>query len=98
MKIVKFILALTIIINMVYAKEIQTPYYDWQMKEGEGKQEFEQYCLMCHSPGYVFNISKSKNKSPKQWEEVVHQMVNDFKAPIPKEAQDKIIKYLNNNY
>jgi mono/diheme cytochrome c family protein len=97
----RFLLLITGLIvtfNFIIAKEINTPYYNWQLKEGKGKQEFEQYCLMCHSPGYVFNIAQGKNKSPHLWEHIVHQMVNDFKAPIPKEAQEKIIEYLNTYY
>lgn len=99
MKKVFYILtALILSLNIGFAKEINLPYYNWVLKEGEGKQEFEMYCLMCHSPGYVFNLAKGKNKSPHLWEHVVHQMVNAFKAPIPKEAQEKIINYLNTYY
>ncbi len=99
MKKVFYILtALILSLNIGFAKEINLPYYNWVLKEGEGKQEFEQYCLMCHSPGYIFNLAKGKNKSPHLWEHVVHQMVNAFKAPIPKEAQEKIINYLNTYY
>lgn len=99
MKRVFFILTAFIFsLNIGFAKEINLPYYDWKLKEGKGKQEYEQYCLMCHSPGYVFNLAKGKNKSPHFWEHVVHQMVNSFKAPIPKDAQEKIINYLNTYY
>ncbi len=84
--------------TFAFAKEINLPYYEWKLKEGKGKETFEQYCLMCHSPGYIFNLAKGKNKPRNLWEQVVHHMVHEFKAPIPEDAQKKIINYLNNNY
>ena len=97
-KLFYLILGLAFSVNISLAKEINLPFYNWELKDGEGKQEFQQYCLMCHSPGYVFNLAKGKNKPPHFWEHIVHKMVNSFKAPIPKDAQEKIIKYLNKNY
>ena len=81
--------------NEVYS--INLPYYDWKMKEGKYKLVFEQNCLMCHSPGYVFGQSKGKTGKD-MWRTVVYQMINEFKAPISKEDAEKIIQYLNENY
>jgi cytochrome c1 len=73
------------------------PYYDWKMKDGKYKEVFEQNCLMCHSPGYVFGQAKGKSGKD-MWRTVVYQMINEFKAPISKENAEKIIEYLNENY
>ena len=87
------------VINLSFAevKKIELPFYNWKMKDAPGKQEFEIYCLMCHSPGYVFDQSEGKT-GKHLWRHVVYQMINDFKASIPKDAAEKIIKYLEENY
>ena len=86
-------------INISFAevKKVEIPYFNWKMKDAPGKQEFEMYCLMCHSPGYVFDQSEGKT-GKHLWRHVVYQMIEDFKAPIPKEDAEKIIKYLEENY
>ncbi len=86
-------------INISFAevKKVEIPYFNWKMKDAPGKQEFEMYCLMCHSPGYVFDQSEGKT-GKHLWRHVVYQMLEDFKAPIPKEDAEKIIKYLEENY
>ena len=78
-------------------KKIQLPYFNWKLKDAPGKQEFEMNCLMCHSPGYVFDQSEGKTGKG-MWRHVVHQMINDFKAPIKEKDAEKIIKYLEENY
>ena len=84
-------------ISFAQTLKVELPFYNWKMKDAPGKQEFEMYCLMCHSPGYVFDQSEGKT-DPHLWEHVVRQMIEDFKAPIPEDAAEKIIKYLNENY
>jgi hypothetical protein len=91
------LIALTINISFAEVKTVEIPYFNWKMKDAPGKQEFELYCLMCHSPGYVFDQSEGKT-GKHLWRHVVYQMIDDFKAPIPKEEAEKIIKYLEENY
>lgn len=99
MKKLAIFLVSIFVINVSFAevKEIQLPYFNWKMKDAPGKDVFERNCLMCHSPGYVFD--QSEGKSGKHlWEHVVHSMINDFKAPISEHDAKIIIKYLKENY
>lgn len=107
MRLFKKILISTLVLNTILISSskaqdsqvysINLPYYDWKLKEGKYKLVFEQNCLMCHSPGYVFGQSKGKTGKD-MWRTVVYQMINEFKAPISKEDAEKIIQYLNENY
>jgi hypothetical protein len=77
------------------AKPIELPYYDYPMVKSDHYEEAAQYCLICHSFGYILNQGK---KSRPYWTGTVNKMVNEFKAPIPKEDQQIIINYLVKNY
>jgi len=98
-KVILSIVGFIAFVNITTAQDLKVnlPFYNWKMKDALGKQEFEMYCLMCHSPGYVFDQAQGKT-DPHLWEHVVRQMIEDFKAPIPEEDAKKIIKYLNENY
>ncbi|RMD45480.1 MAG: sulfite:cytochrome C oxidoreductase subunit B [Aquificota bacterium] len=98
-RIIFGLLTIIFLINISKAevKKIELPYLSWKLKDAPGKEVFEKNCLMCHSPGYVFDQSEGKT-CKHLWEHVVYQMINIFKAPISKEDAEIIIKYLNENY
>lgn len=77
------------------AKPIEMPYIDYPIAKGDHDEVTQQYCLICHSFGYVLNQGK---KSRSYWTGTVAKMVNEFKAPIPKEDQQIIINYLVKHY
>lgn len=77
------------------SKPIEMPYIDYPMVKGDHDEVAQQYCLICHSFGYVLNQGK---KSRPYWTGTVAKMVNEFKAPIPKEDQQTIINYLVKHY
>lgn len=77
------------------AKPIEMPYVDYSMVKGDHDEVAQQYCLICHSWGYILNQGK---KSRPYWTGTVAKMVNEFKAPIDKEDQQTIINYLVKHY
>lgn len=77
------------------AKPIEMPYVDYPMVKGDHDEVAQQYCLICHSFGYVLNQGK---KSRPYWTGTVQKMVNEFKAPIGKEDQQIITNYLVKHY
>ncbi len=76
-------------------KPIEMPYVDYPIVKGDHDEVVQQYCLICHSWGYVLNQGK---KSRPYWTGTVQKMVNEFKAPIGKEDQQIIINYLVKHY
>lgn len=94
----KTVLLLTILSSLSFAqvtKPIEMPYVDYPMTKGDHDEVAQQYCLICHSWGYVLNQGK---KSRPYWTGTVAKMVNEFKAPIDKEDQQTIINYLVKHY
>jgi len=77
------------------SKPIEMPYVDYPIEKGDHDEVAQQYCLICHSFGYILNQGK---KSRPYWTGTVSKMVNEFKAPIPKEDQQIIINYLVKHY
>lgn len=77
-------------------KPIDIPYYDYPMVQKDHYEVVAQHCLVCHSFGYVLNQGKKRNRS--YWTGTVRKMVDEFKAPIPKEDAQIIINYLVKNY
>lgn len=88
-------LALTSALFGQVAKPLDMPYYDYPMVQEDHYEVVAQHCLVCHSYGYVLNQGK---KTRSYWTGTVHKMVNEFKAPIPKEDQQIIINYLTKHY
>lgn len=98
MKIKLLITALLLSTSALFAqvaKPIETPYVDYPIEAGDHDEVAQQYCLICHSFGYILNQGK---KSRPYWTGTVQKMVNEFKAPIPKEDQQTIINYLVKHY
>ncbi len=88
-------LLLTASLSAQVSKPIELPYVDYPMVKGDYDEVAQQYCLICHSWGYVLNQGK---KSRPFWTGTVQKMVNEFKAPIGKEDQQIIINYLVKHY
>ncbi|WP_295055775.1 sulfite:cytochrome C oxidoreductase subunit B [Sulfuricurvum sp.] len=94
-KIILLSILLTSMAIAQVAKPIETPYVDYPIEAGDHDEVTQQYCLICHSFGYILNQGK---KSRPYWTGTVQKMVNEFKAPIPKEDQQTIINYLVKHY
>jgi len=98
MKLKLLVTALLLSASSLFAqvdKPIEMPYYDYPMAKGDHDEVAQQYCLICHSWGYILNQGK---KSRPYWTGTVAKMVNEFKAPIDKEDQQIIINYLVKHY
>ncbi|HQS67573.1 MAG TPA: sulfite:cytochrome C oxidoreductase subunit B [Sulfuricurvum sp.] len=77
------------------SQPIVMPYVDYPIERGDHDDVVQQHCLVCHSFGYMLNQGK---KSRPYWTGTVAKMVNEFKAPIPKEDQQIIINYFVKHY
>jgi hypothetical protein len=71
------------------------PLYPPELAAGEGKQETEAYCVMCHSTRY---ISMQPPLPAATWEAEVNKMNKTFGANIPETVSQKIVRYLQANY
>jgi hypothetical protein len=94
----KILLLITLFTSLTFAqvsKPIEMPYVDYPMAKGDHDEVAQQYCLICHSWGYILNQGK---KSRPYWKGTVAKMVNEFKAPISKEDQITITNYLVKHY
>jgi len=95
-KIILFAITfMAITLNAQIEKPIEMPYYDYPMVQKDHYETVAQYCLICHSFGYILNQGK---RSRPYWTGTVKKMVDEFKAPIPKEEQQVIINYLVKYY
>lgn len=96
----KTIIIASILTTSVFAQineneKINTPYIDFPMKEGKGKETTEANCLICHSFGYMLNQGE---RSKSFWAGKVKKMKKVFKAPIAEEDMITITDYLFENY
>jgi mono/diheme cytochrome c family protein len=71
------------------------PIYRPELEPGDGKQEAEAYCNTCHSARY---ITMQPPLPATTWEAEVNKMIKTFGQPIPDEAANEIIKYLQTHY
>jgi mono/diheme cytochrome c family protein len=71
------------------------PLYPPELAPGEGKQETEAYCALCHSTRY---ITMQPPLPAATWEGEVNKMNKAFGANIPEEVSQKILKYLQTHY
>jgi len=94
-KTVLFLIFLSSLSFAQVTKPIEIPYVDYPMVKGDHDEVAQQYCLICHSWGYILNQGE---KSRPYWTGTVAKMVNEFKAPIDKEDQQTIINYLVKHY
>ena len=74
---------------------ITVPDVPADLKDGPGKQLVEQYCGICHTPGYI----PMQPLFPKdKWDGIVHKMIKVYGAPVPEDVAQKIIDYLGTHY
>jgi hypothetical protein len=62
---------------------------------GDGKQEVEAYCDVCHSPRY---ITMQPPLPAGAWSDEVNKMRDTYGASVPEDAAQKIILYLGSHY
>lgn len=73
----------------------QYPIYYPELAPGEGKDDVENNCELCHSPRYV---TMQPALPAQAWAEEVNKMRRTFGASIPDDTAQKIIQYLGSHY
>ena len=73
----------------------QYPIYYPELAAGEGKDEVENNCELCHSPRY---ITMQPPLPAQAWADEVNKMRKTYGASIPDDAAQKIIQYLGTHY
>lgn len=71
------------------------PLHPPELAPGEGKQETEAYCAMCHSTRY---ITMQPPLPAGTWEAEVNKMNKTLGANIPPAVSQKILSYLQTHY
>jgi mono/diheme cytochrome c family protein len=71
------------------------PLYPPELEPGDGRDEVEGYCSVCHSTRY---ITMQPPLPAAAWEAEVTKMKKAFGATIPDEATAKINHYLETHY
>ena len=94
----KLILTAALVASPLFAQvsgKVEVPYVAFPVKMGNGFDEVQANCLMCHSFGYIIN----QGKQPKSfWRGKVNKTIKHFKAPIDKQSADIIVNYLFEHY
>jgi len=73
----------------------QYPIYYPELAAGEGKDDVENNCELCHSPRY---ITMQPPLPAQAWSDEVNKMRKTFGASIPDDTAQKIIQYLGSHY
>jgi cytochrome c5 len=73
----------------------QYPIYYPELAAGDGKDEVENNCELCHSPRY---ITMQPVMPAQAWSEEVSKMRKTYGASIPDDTAQKIIQYLATHY
>jgi hypothetical protein len=73
----------------------QYPIYYPELAAGEGKDDVENNCELCHSPRY---ITMQPVMPAQAWSDEVNKMRKTFGASIPDDTAQKIIQYLGSHY
>jgi mono/diheme cytochrome c family protein len=71
------------------------PIYYPELAAGEGKDEVENNCELCHSPRY---ITMQPPLPAQGWADEVTKMRKTYGASIPDDTAQKIIQYLGTHY
>jgi hypothetical protein len=71
------------------------PSFTPELAEGEGRQEVQSFCAICHSTRY---ITMQPPLPGATWEAEVNKMIKVYGAPIPDAAAKKITAYLQGHY
>lgn len=73
----------------------QYPIYYPELAPGDGRDDVENNCSLCHSPRY---ITMQPAMPAQAWADEVNKMRKTFGAPIPDDAAQRIIVYLGSHY
>lgn len=73
----------------------QYPIYYPELAAGDGKDDVENNCELCHSPRF---ITMQPPLSAQAWSDEVNKMRKTFGASIPDDTAQKIIQYLGTHY
>jgi hypothetical protein len=73
----------------------QYPIYYPELAPGEGKDDVENNCELCHSPRY---ITMQPVMPAQAWSDEVNKMRKTFGASIPEDTAQRIIQYLGTHY
>src|SRR5216683_2865425 len=73
----------------------QYPIYYPELAAGDGKDDVENNCELCHSPRY---ITIQPVMPAQAWSDEVNKMRKTFGASIPDDTAQKIIQYLGSHY
>jgi hypothetical protein len=73
----------------------QYPIYYPELAPGDGKNEVENNCELCHSPRY---ITMQPPLPAQAWSDEVNKMRKTFGASIPEDTAQRIIQYLGSHY
>jgi hypothetical protein len=76
-------------------RSIQLPDIRTDLKPGEGRENVDSLCVICHSVDY---IPMQPGLSKAQWTASVNKMIKVFGAPINEADANLIINYLAENY
>jgi mono/diheme cytochrome c family protein len=66
-----------------------------ELAEGDGRQEVQSFCAICHSTRY---ITMQPPLPGTTWEAEVSKMIKTYGAPIPDATAKKITAYLEGHY
>jgi hypothetical protein len=70
---------------------LDLPTSDMTFPDGPGADAMNGNCLACHSADHMLN---QPTLSREAWDEVVHKMINAYKAPIASQDVSTIVDYL----
>jgi hypothetical protein len=73
----------------------QYPIYYPELAPGDGKDDVENNCELCHSPRY---ITMQPALPAQAWADEVNKMRKTFGASVPDDTAQKIIQYLGAHY
>ncbi len=71
------------------------PTFRVPLAPGDGSREVNTYCNICHTPRY---ITMQPVLPSGAWTDEVNKMIKTYGAPIPDDAAQKIIAYLQSHY
>ena len=71
------------------------PSFTPELPEGDGRQEVQSFCAICHSTRY---ITMQPALPGATWEAEVNKMMKVYGAPIPEATAKKITAYLQGHY
>lgn len=71
------------------------PTFRPQLAPGDGSREVNTYCNICHTPRYIVMQPVLPANA---WADEVNKMIKTYGAPIPGDAAQNIIAYLQSHY